>query len=88
MAKPDTNERVRLLSRREAAAYCGLSKSGFSRWIKSGLLPPALPHTTRWDIKSIDIALDRLSGILAKNETGSALDDWRAKRAHRSEGNS
>jgi predicted DNA-binding transcriptional regulator AlpA len=77
----------RLLSRQQAAAYCGLSPSAFSNWVRSGKLPPPLPGTTRWDLKAIDFALDALSG-LQKHQEATALDEWRAKRARRIEGNS
>ena len=47
----------------EAAAYCGLTPSGFRSWVMRGTLPPALPGTRRWDRKAIDAALDRLSNL-------------------------
>jgi predicted DNA-binding transcriptional regulator AlpA len=76
----------RLLTREEAAFYCGLSVSAFSRWVMLGRLPRPLVGSARWDLKAIDLALDSLSGL--KLAEASALDDWRAKRARRSEGNS
>src|SRR5436190_8471555 len=77
----------RLLSRQQAAAYCNLSPSAFSNWIRSGRLPPALTGTTRWDRKAIDAALDATSGLQTQQES-SPLDNWRAKRARRSVRNS
>jgi predicted DNA-binding transcriptional regulator AlpA len=74
----------RLLNRRQAAAYCNLSPTTFSNWVRSGKLPPPLPGTTRWDLKAIDFALDALSGLRPSQET-SALDEWRENRARRSE---
>ncbi|RXH02313.1 DNA-binding protein [Bradyrhizobium vignae] len=74
----------RLLSRQQAAAYCNLSPSAFSAWVRSGKLPSPLAGTTRWDLKAIDLALDNMSGLQPQQET-SALDEWRAKRARRSE---
>src|ERR1700730_11140938 len=53
----------RLLTREQAAAYCGLSASGFSEWVRSGKLPGPIRGSTRWDLKAIDAALDSLSGI-------------------------
>jgi hypothetical protein len=74
----ETEITPRLLTRKQAAGYCGLSLQGFSEWVKRGIIPPALPGTARWDLKAIDIALDRLSGI---SETpGSAFDEWKAMR--------
>ena len=60
--------------------------STFSNWVREGKLPPALPGTARWDLKAIDFALDAMSGLQQQELT--ALDEWRAKRARRSEGNS
>jgi hypothetical protein len=74
----------RLLSRQQAAEYCCLSPSAFSSWVRSRKLPPSLPGTTRWDLKAIDFALDAMSGLNSQEEL-SALDEWRAKRARRSE---
>jgi predicted DNA-binding transcriptional regulator AlpA len=68
----------RLLTREQAAAYCGLSVNGFSEWVKSGRLPGPIPRTARWDLKAIDIALDSASGIAIGS---SALDQWKAKHA-------
>jgi hypothetical protein len=72
-----------LLSRQQAAAYCNLSPSAFSAWVRSGKLPSPLAGTTRWDLKAIDFALDAMSGLQPQQES-SALDEWRAKRARRS----
>jgi hypothetical protein len=69
----------RLLTRKQAAEYCRLSLQGFSEWVKRGIVPPALPGTTRWDLKAIDAALDRASGLTPTSM--NALDQWRAARA-------
>jgi excisionase family DNA binding protein len=76
----------RLLSRSQAANYCNVSTSTFSNWVRSGKLPPPLPGTKRWDMKAIDFALDTISGLKPQPET-SALDEWRARRGRRHEGN-
>lgn len=72
----------RCLTKRQAADYCGLSLSGFAEWVRSGIVPPAIPKTTRWDKKAIDIALDRLSDITEQSKV-SALDRWKATQAKR-----
>ena len=75
----------RLLTRQQAADYCSLSPSSFSNWVRLGKLPHPLPGTTRWDLKAIDLALDKLSGLHTEPETSSSpLDEWREKRARRS----
>ena len=60
----------RLLSRAEAAAYCGVTVSAFSDYVRRGLVPKALKGTQRWDRKAIDAALDRASGIADPSEKG------------------
>jgi predicted DNA-binding transcriptional regulator AlpA len=90
MASDLKNHDQRLLTREQAAFYCGVSVGAFSRWVKTGRLPPAIAGTSRWDLKAIDLALDYLSGLAISKTSDSAtvaLDDWRAKRAGRSEGN-
>ena len=82
---------VRLVPRERAAAYCCLSLSAFSSWVKSGRIPPPITGTSRWDLKAIDRALDALSGLSDSKDIqaeNSALDQWRISRARRSEGNS
>lgn len=60
-----TDDKPRLLTRTQAAEYCGLKPSGFDKWIASGKLPRPLAGTRRWDRKALDLALDQLSGITA-----------------------
>ena len=77
----------RLLSRAKAAIYCGLSRQGFSAWIKNGRLPGPIAGTARWDLRAIDAALDSLSGIADRHEGRidlSVLDQWKIKRARSS----
>lgn len=81
---PHGGVRPRLLTRQQAADYCNLSPSAFSSWVRSGKLPHPLPGTTRWDLKAIDLALDKLSGLHTQTEPSSPLDEWREKRARRS----
>ena len=74
----------RLLSKKKAAAYCGLSLSGFDDWRRRGLLPDPIPGTNRWDIKLLDKALDKLSGLsqpAAPATPQSAYDEWKNNAA-------
>jgi hypothetical protein len=73
------------VTREQAAAYCSLSCSAFSDWIKRGRLPGPISGTARWDLKAIDAALDRASDI-TESET-SPLDIWKQNRARSSQGN-
>src|SRR5882724_10124148 len=77
----ESNLGARLLTRIEAARYCGISVSAFSKWVSLGRIPSVLPGTSRWDLRAIHIALDSLSS-LEPTET-SALDYRPAlQRAH------
>lgn len=73
----------RLITKAQAAAYCGLSTSSFSRWVGAGLLPTALSGTARWDREAIDYALDKASGL---SDAGlvNEFDLWKEKRDARS----
>jgi hypothetical protein len=73
----------RVLSRDQAAAYCGISPRAFSEWVRLGRIPQPIPGTCRWDLRAIDAALDSASGILNAGWP-SPLDEWRAKRARTS----
>jgi len=61
----------RLLTREQAAAYCGLSTRGFSEWVRAGKMPGPILGTARWDRCAIDAVLDKASGL----ETGGAQED-------------
>jgi predicted DNA-binding transcriptional regulator AlpA len=54
----------RLMSGKDAAAYCGVTPETFSKWVADGRAPKPLPGSRRWDRKAIDLALDKASGIL------------------------
>ncbi|QOZ76706.1 hypothetical protein XH83_15345 [Bradyrhizobium sp. CCBAU 53351] len=77
----------RMLTKQEAADYCGCNTlSAFDRWIQKGLIPRAMPGTNRWDLKALDSALDRASGLV----TESALEmtpyqRWKAENARKTQ---
>ena len=58
----------RMLSRVEAAAYCGVSPSLLDKMQKDGLIPPPLKVYARnlFDRHKLDAALDALSGNVAE----------------------
>ena len=58
----------RMLSRVEAAAYCGVSPSTFDKMLKDGLAPQPLKVYARnlFDRHKLDAALDALSGTVAE----------------------
>lgn len=71
----------RLIGRKEAAAYCGITPTCFSMWVASHKMPSAIPGTRKWDKRAIDAKLDEISGLTTKTETGETdLQKWRRKR--------
>ena len=68
----------RLLTKQEAANYCGITRDTFDDYRLRGIVPGPIFGTNRWDRKKIDLWLDKASGIAA--QTTSSLDEWRSKR--------
>jgi hypothetical protein len=68
----------RLVSEKEAADAIGLELATFRAWVSSGRLPPPIADCGKFDLKAIDAALDRVSGL---GGSSNALDAWRAKNA-------
>ncbi len=74
------NPEPRLLTQRQAAAYCGVSATTFAKWVLAGALPPPLPAMRRWDKKAIDAHLDKASGIDLAVKEEDPLAAWRRER--------
>lgn len=70
----------RMLTRQQAANYCSLTPSGFSDWMRKGLVPGPLPSTSRWDKAAIDARFDALSS-LEQAEAPDVFDKWVATYA-------
>lgn len=64
------NLHPRGLNRDQAARYVGLSLTTFLRLIAEGVLPEALRFGRRcvWDLRALDEALDRMSGLNAAGQ--------------------
>jgi hypothetical protein len=71
----------RLVAEKEAAESVGLPLATFRAWVETGRLPKPLPDCGLYDIKALDAALDRVSGL---GTPSNALDAWRAKGGHSS----
>ena len=74
----------RLLTREQAAAYCGLSTRGFSEWVKTGKMPGPIPGTARWDRRAIDGVLDIASGLETRGAQEDPFDRWKRERHEKS----
>ena len=66
----------RLLTEKEAAESVGLDLATFRNWVASGKLPKPIADCNKYDLKAIDAALDRLSGL---GGPSNALDAWKAR---------
>lgn len=68
---------ARLVGEKEAAAALGIELATFRSWVASGKLPKPIAECGKYDLKALDAALDRLSGL---GGASNALDAWKAKR--------
>lgn len=75
------NDNARLMSRQDAAAYCGVSVSTFAGWVKSGYMPAPLFGSKRWDRCAIDATLDKASGLDNGASKETPLEKWKRERA-------
>ena len=69
---------ARLVSEKEAAEVIGLELATFRAWVSCGRLPGPIEDCGKYDLKAIDTAIDRISGL---GRPCNALDLWRAKGA-------
>lgn len=67
---------TRLVTEKEAAEAVGLDLATFRAWVAAGKLPKPIPDCGRYDLKAIDAALDRVSGL---GTATNALDAWKGK---------
>lgn len=75
MVDRPANDNARLLSRAEAAAYCGFKPSAFSAHVLAGRLPQPIAGLRKWDRAAIDSYLDKVSGLANDNAT-EEVDPW------------
>lgn len=68
---------ARLLSRVEAAAYCGVSPTTFDTLVAERLMPRPKRLRARilWDVRQLDSAIEDLPGG-EENAVSGACDDW------------
>lgn len=70
------------LTRKEAAAYCGLSLSAFGNSVRDKVLPSPTMPGKRYDRILLDRVMNNLSGITDLVEPLSPLDKWKKSRAN------
>lgn len=77
MTAANDNHQPRLMTKTEAADYCGVSLPTFRKWVRDGAIPGSLPRLGKWDRRAIDAMLDKLSGLDVKSKpVESELDKW------------
>lgn len=80
MSRTAANDNVpRLLTKKAAAAYVGVSAPTFAKWVMGGIMPPPVSLTRMWDRKAIDTQLDKISGL----ETNSVDDGYELRKRER-----
>lgn len=67
----------RLMCRKEAAKYCGISTSRFSQWVTSGVMPLPIRGTKRWDRLAIERMIEARNAIANDNKKGG-FAAWRS----------
>ncbi|WP_141739949.1 helix-turn-helix domain-containing protein [Bosea sp. BIWAKO-01] len=66
-----------LMTKADAAAYCGVCPATFTNWVASGVMPTPFRGTRMYDRRAIDAFIDRDSGILrATAPEEDAFDRW------------
>jgi hypothetical protein len=74
------NRPPRLVSKTEAARYCGVTPATFAKWVLDGILPTSVSITNKYDIRAIDMALDGLSGIKPVEQAEDSFETWKRGR--------
>ncbi len=67
----------------QAAAFAGLSEGAFNTARARGEYPNPTLAGGRIDLKLLERAMDRLSGILTESDIGDPLADWERKHGAR-----
>ncbi|WP_115670011.1 hypothetical protein [Ciceribacter selenitireducens] len=76
-----TDNGPRLIGRKEAAAYCNITPTAFSGWVRTHIMPPAIPGTRKWDKKAIDAKLDEISGLAGNdNNPVDEFEKWEREK--------
>jgi hypothetical protein len=79
--KADNDNGPRLMTRAQAAAYCGCGLSSFSRWVAVGIMPGPVAGTRRWDRLAIDAMIGKVGAAVAEPE--SAFLKWKRRSGAR-----
>ena len=65
--REESAAKPRLLTTSQLAQYLGFSNvSSVAKLVRTGLIPPSLAGTKKWDRHAVDAALDRASGLAGR----------------------
>lgn len=71
------------LTRKQAAALCGLSTAGFADWVRRGIVPGLIPGTRRWSTTAL---VEKLEGG-PRTARQSEFEEWKRENEGRSKRN-
>jgi hypothetical protein len=71
---------ARLITKAQAAKYCGTSAATFAKWVLAGILPSTVSITGKYDMRALNAALDKLSGINSVEQSEDSFEIWKRGR--------
>jgi hypothetical protein len=74
------NRPPRLVSKVEASRYCGVTPPTYAKWVLAGIVPPSLSVIGKYDMRALDAALDKLSGIKSVEQPEDSFETWKRGR--------
>lgn len=80
MTRAANDNEARLLTKKAAAAYVGVSAPTFAKWVLAGIMPASVSITKMWDRKAIDSQLDKISGLERPIEKEDSFAIWKRNR--------
>jgi hypothetical protein len=75
------NRAPRLVSKSEAARYCGVTPTTYAKWVVQGIFPPSVSVTGKYDMRALDAAIDLLSGIKSVDLSEDRFEVWKRGRS-------
>jgi hypothetical protein len=64
-----------------------VTSATFAKWVLSGILPSTVSIAGKYDMRALDAALDKLSGIKSIEQSEDSFESWKRGRdatCHRS----
>jgi hypothetical protein len=74
---------ARFVCEAEAAKQLGIPRSTFLHWVETGILPKPIPDLGLYDMKALDKACDRISGLGSAEKCARCMAATEEKRGWR-----